>query len=170
MACPEGGIFIEMTTYFLLLAGFMAAMEPIPPHSEQSLIPPIPSVSELHAGVLFPREEPARHAVWVTAYSSTPEETDDTPFTTALGTETRDGVLAANFLPFGTKVQIPEFFGDKIFVVEDRMHPRKANFVDIWMPTKSDALKFGIASTTIVIAEKPAAEVALAAASTSRQP
>ncbi|MBI4094813.1 MAG: 3D domain-containing protein [Candidatus Liptonbacteria bacterium] len=89
--------------------------------------------------------------VHVTAYSSTPEETDDTPFVTASGTAVRDGVIAANFLPFGTKVQIPRLFGQKLFVVEDRMHRRKENFVDIWMPAKSDALRFGIHEAELII-------------------
>lgn len=89
--------------------------------------------------------------VWLTAYSSTPEETDDTPFVTALGTETRDGIVATNFLPFGTRVKIPEVFGDKIFVVEDRMHPRKTDFMDVWMPSKQDALKLGIRRTNIIV-------------------
>jgi len=89
--------------------------------------------------------------VWVTAYSSTPEETDATPFITASQTEVRDGVIAANFLPIGTRVMIPELFGEKIFVVEDRMHRRKKNFVDIWMPSKEEARNFGIAKADIVI-------------------
>lgn len=89
--------------------------------------------------------------VWVTAYSSTPEETDDTPFITAKGTFVRDGIIAANFLPFGTKVQIPSLFGDKIFVVEDRMHRRKTNNVDVWMPTKADALRFGAHRAEIAV-------------------
>ena len=99
-------------------------------------------------------EEPqkeARRTVWVTAYSSTPEETDDTPFVTASMTEVRDGIIAANFLPFGTRVIIPDLFGDKVFTVEDRMHRRKTNFVDIWMPTKQDALEFGINRAEVVI-------------------
>ncbi len=102
-----------------------------------------------------PRAHIARKAptvtVWVTAYSSTPEETDDTPFITAQGTMVRDGIIAANFLPFGTKVQIPSLFGDKIFVVEDRMHRRKTNNVDIWMPTKMDALQFGAHKAQIAV-------------------
>lgn len=89
--------------------------------------------------------------VWVTAYSSTPEETDDTPFITASGNSVRHGIVAANFLPLGTKVQIPEFFGDTIFEVDDRMHSRKTNFVDVWMPTKEDARRFGIAYTEILV-------------------
>lgn len=93
-------------------------------------------------------------SVWITAYSSTPEETDDTPFITASGTRVRDGIVATNLLPFGTKIQIPELFGDKVFVVEDRMHERKANNVDVWMPTKSQALKFGVAYSKILVVKQ----------------
>lgn len=93
---------------------------------------------------------PIKH-VWVTAYSSTPEETDDTPFITASGKHVADGIIATNFLPFGTVVKIPELFDDKTFIVEDRMHRRKKNFVDVWMPTKQQAKEFGITYTQIVI-------------------
>lgn len=98
-------------------------------------------------------EESSRR-VWVTAYSSSFEETDDTPFITASGKHVRDGIIAANFLPLYSKVRIPEYFGDKIFIVEDRMHPRKTNFVDIWMPSKYAAIKFGITKTDIIIVER----------------
>lgn len=91
------------------------------------------------------------YIVTLTAYSSAPEETDDTPFITASNTRTRDGIVATNFLPFGTKIKIPEYFGDKVFTVEDRMHRRKEGFVDIWMPTKSAALKFGIAKAAEIV-------------------
>ena len=94
-----------------------------------------------------------KRTVWVTAYSSTPEETDDTPFITASGTRVRDGIIATNFLPFNTRVKIPKLFGDKIFVVEDRMHERKTENVDVWMATKGAALKFGIARAEIVVLE-----------------
>lgn len=96
-----------------------------------------------------PRQKIMR--VVMTAYSSHPDETDDTPFITASGTKTRDGVVAANFLPFGTVVKIPELFGDKTFVVEDRMHRRFAKRLDIWMPTKKDAILFGKVSAEIEI-------------------
>jgi 3D (Asp-Asp-Asp) domain-containing protein len=99
------------------------------------------------------KEEPSTWTkkVWVTAYSSTPEETDDTPFITASMKTVGDGIIAANFLPFGTKVMIPKVFGKKVFVVEDRMHERKSNFVDIWMPSKEDAINFGITYAEIVV-------------------
>jgi 3D (Asp-Asp-Asp) domain-containing protein len=82
--------------------------------------------------------------VTVTAYSSTPDQTDDTPFITANGSHVRDGIIAANFLKFGTKVKFPEYFGDKEFNVQDRMHPRFDERMDIWMPTREAALQFGI--------------------------
>lgn len=84
-----------------------------------------------------------KYDVIVTAYSSTPEETDSTPFITASGKLVREGIIATNILPMGTKVRIPELFGNKIFVVEDRMHPRKKYVVDIWFPTKKEAINFG---------------------------
>lgn len=74
-----------------------------------------------------------RRGVVVTAYSSTPDQTDGSPFTTAMGSQVRDGIIACNFLPFGTKVRLPEFSGDKVFVVEDRMAKRNSHKLDIWM-------------------------------------
>ncbi len=91
--------------------------------------------------------------VSMTAYSSTPDQTDDSPFITARGTYVRDGIVAANFLPFGTKIKIPELFGDKIFVVEDRMNSRYWHKVDIWFPERHDALEFGIKTAKIQIIE-----------------
>lgn len=89
--------------------------------------------------------------VTVTAYSSTPDQTDSTPFVTASGKRVRHGIVATNLLPFGTKVQIPKLFGDQVFVVEDRMHQRKTRHVDIWMSNRSKALRFGVKKTHIVV-------------------
>jgi len=82
--------------------------------------------------------------VTITAYSSSPDETDDTPFITASGSQTRHGVIAANFLPFGAKVRIPKLFGGTVFTVEDRMHRRFTNRLDVWFPTKAEAQRFGL--------------------------
>ena len=46
--------------------------------------------------------------VIITAYSSTPCQTDDTPYITAAGTSVRDGIVANNYLSFGTKIRIPD--------------------------------------------------------------
>jgi len=90
--------------------------------------------------------------VMVTAYSSTPEETDDTPFITASNTVVRNGIVANNGLPFGTRVRLPEIFGDRLLEVEDRMHWRKAdNQVDVWLPSKEEAVHFGVQYATMEI-------------------
>lgn len=95
------------------------------------------------------REISAIRLIKVTAYSSTPDQTDDTPFITASGAFVRDGIVAANFLPFGTKVRIPEAFGEKTFVVEDRM--KHNNSLDIWFPTREEARAFGVKSLKMEI-------------------
>jgi len=82
--------------------------------------------------------------VYVTAYSSTPDQTDSTPFITASNKHVRDGIVAANWLPFGTKIKIPAVYADKIFVVEDRMNARYPHRADIWFPARQKALDFGI--------------------------
>lgn len=82
--------------------------------------------------------------ITVTAYSSTPDQTDDTPFITANGTRVRDGIIAANFLRFGDKVKFPDYSGDKIYTVTDRMNPRYPNRADIWMETREEAIQFGL--------------------------
>ncbi|MFH1145841.1 MAG: hypothetical protein V1707_02665 [bacterium] len=89
--------------------------------------------------------------VLTTAYSSTPDQTDATPFITAKGTEVRDGVIAANWLPFGSKVRFPDISPDKIYIVEDRMHPRFDNRIDIWMSSREQAIKWGAKYLTVEI-------------------
>ena len=81
----------------------------------------------------------ATKTVWVTAYTSDPDETSNHPLITASGGMVSDGVVAANFLPFGTRIEIPSLFGNKIFTVEDRTNSKFAGRVDIWMPTVNKA-------------------------------
>jgi len=96
---------------------------------------------------------PKMMTVVLTAYSSTPDQTDDTPFTTASNTTVRDGVIASNFLAFGTKVQIPLLFGDKVFTVEDRMARKHDDKIDIWFPERHLAKNFGIKEADVIILE-----------------
>ncbi len=86
-----------------------------------------------------------------TAYSSTKDQTDETPFITAMGTHVRDGVVAANFLPLGTVIKIPEIFGDKVFVVEDRMNSKYTYKIDLWFPTRAEAKEWGLKKIKIEI-------------------
>jgi len=93
-----------------------------------------------------------RVRVIVTGYSSSVWETQGDPFITASGTRVRDGIVANNLLPFGTKIRMPELFGDKIFVVEDRMNSRKGYYhVDIWFPSREEALSFGAKITEMEV-------------------
>ncbi len=92
--------------------------------------------------------------VITTAYSSTVCQTDSTPFITAAGTSVRDGIVANNLLPFGTKIRLPEIYGDKIFVVEDRMHWKKGYYhIDIWFASYTEAKNFGTKQTYLEILE-----------------
>ena len=82
----------------------------------------------------------------VSAYTSSVDQTDSTPFETASGSFVRDGVAAANFLPMGTKFKIPKLFGNKVFTVEDRMNSRYngTTHVDIFMEDGHAAYLFGM--------------------------
>ena len=92
--------------------------------------------------------------VVITAYSSTPDQTDDAPFTTASGKSVADGVVANNMLPLGTKIKIPGLYGDKIFVIEDRMNRKKSDYhIDIWMPSREVAVNFGVKTAEIQVLE-----------------
>ncbi len=88
----------------------------------------------------------------ITAYSSTPEQTDSTPFITASNKRVEDGIVANNYFPFGTKIRIPELYGDKVFVVEDRMNSRKSVYqFDVWHSDHKEAVDFGAQKTKIEV-------------------
>jgi len=93
----------------------------------------------------------------VTAYNSLPEQTDDTPCITANGFNVCEhdieDTIAANFLKFGTKVRIPELFGDRIFIVRDRMNQRFSDRVDVWMKDYEEARKLGKQNVQIEVIE-----------------
>ncbi len=79
-----------------------------------------------------------------TAYTSRVAECDADPFVTADGSDVRDGILATNMLPFGTKVRLPTVFGDRIFEVHDRMNTRYTYRVDVWMADLAATKKYGV--------------------------
>ena len=98
--------------------------------------------------------EPVR-TIWVvvTAYSSTSDQTDNTPCIAAKGFDLCDAytkfgegnTIAANFLAINKHVKLPELFGDKTFVVRDRMNERYGQGrIDVWMPTREMAKEFGV--------------------------
>ncbi len=91
----------------------------------------------------------------ITAYNSEVGQCDDTPCETAnlfnvceFGIE---NTVAANFLPLGTTIKIPELFGDRVFVVRDRMNRRYTDRIDVWMKDKAEAKIFGVKYAKIEI-------------------
>ncbi|MBD3281624.1 hypothetical protein GF391_02650 [Candidatus Uhrbacteria bacterium] len=95
-----------------------------------------------------------------TAYSSSPAQTDATPCVTATGYDVclnyalygADNTIASNFLPLHSVVKIPDIYGDKLFVVRDRMNQRYGrSYIDIWMPTYSMARRFGVQNVEIEV-------------------
>lgn len=101
----------------------------------------------------------ASAVVRATAYNSFVGQTDSTPTITATGTRTRPGVIALSQdllrrFPYGTRVRIEDLsgrmnFGNRVFIVEDTMHPRKRATIDIWMGSRSQAMQWGARSVRI---------------------
>ncbi len=126
-----------------------------------SLLPQDTVIRESVEGNMFPRttlENRVNDAdkvvkAVITAYTSTPDQTDDSPFIAATGKRVHDGMIAANWLPFGTKIKIPSLYGEKVFVVEDRMNSRYGyGRMDIWFDSeKGEAFKFGVKRVNVEV-------------------
>jgi len=150
-AAGEVVLFLIMALIFINVIGTLVLLEKIFYEKEGKL----PVVSRPLAETL--REEDGRVLirkiiVQASAYSSSADQTDSTPCITANGFNLctayySNGIadtIAANFLPMNSVVRIPDLFGDRLFVVRDRMNPRYSrNHIDIWMPTRNQAVAFG---------------------------
>jgi len=94
----------------------------------------------------------------ITAYNSEAAQCDSSPCITANGfnlcTYGVEDSIAANFLPFGTKVRIPDLFGQRVFLVRDRMHTRYSDRIDVWMVDKQEAIRFGVKVAKIEVLDK----------------
>ena len=103
------------------------------------------------------REPQYVYKIAVTAYTSHVSQTDGSPCITASGfnvcRHNTEDIIATNFLnlPFGTKVRLPELYGDRILIVQDRMNSRYYRTIDIWMQDLAKAKQFGRKWTTIEI-------------------
>jgi 3D (Asp-Asp-Asp) domain-containing protein len=107
------------------------------------------------ATAAIPRSTGRSALVHSTAYNSTPGQTDSSPFITATGTRVRSGVVALSRdllgrFPYGTRITIEDLSGGysnflrgRVFVVEDTMHPRIGNTVDVWMGSRGEAMAWG---------------------------
>lgn len=96
--------------------------------------------------------------VVITAYNSEIGQCDNSPCITANGFNVckhgKEDTIAINGLKFGTKVRIPALFGQKVFIVRDRMNSRYGpDRADVWMISKKEAVSFGVKHAKIEILE-----------------
>lgn len=110
--------------------------------------------------------------VTMTAYSSTVDQTDDTPFITSTQQPVRLGIVAvsrdllAGDLPYGTTLRVVETYGEPdscgawdinmILEVQDTMHRRKKQQIDLWLPSREEALEWGYCQAQVEILEMAA--------------
>jgi 3D (Asp-Asp-Asp) domain-containing protein len=97
--------------------------------------------------------EGSRVKVLSMAYSSAAGQTDSSPDVTASGKKVGSGTIAANFLPFGTKVRIE----NEIYTVNDRMSSRYDGkyVIDIWKPSRPEAMQYGTRIVEVEIVRIP---------------
>ncbi|MBN1326296.1 3D domain-containing protein [Candidatus Falkowbacteria bacterium] len=114
-------------------------------------------VDQTIKGLVEELGKPRVITVPVTAYNSEVGQTDSTPCITANGfnlcRNNQQNVIAANFLPFGTKVRFPDYDPNTIYTVQDRMNARYAYRADIWMKSKGEAINFGLRNLKMEIYE-----------------
>lgn len=100
-----------------------------------------------------------------TAYNSEESQTDSTPFVTATGATTAFGIIAVSpdmlgTIPYGSLVRLKDLGSYRsgrgegkfqevlntqgLFIVEDTMHPRKVEQIDVWFPHQAEALSWGV--------------------------
>jgi 3D (Asp-Asp-Asp) domain-containing protein len=148
LSLPKGRLFnFEMKTFLKIFLGLAFFFKTVSFALSPSLAE---NISQEELFTLESKGVPLFIVVTVTGYSSSYDETDEDPWITANNTVPRFGIVATNDLPLGTKIKIPEIFGDQIFIVEDRMNKRFKNRIDVWFPSKEDALNFGIKENVLV--------------------
>jgi len=107
-----------------------------------------------------------RFVLRATGYNSLESQTDSTPFITATGARTRFGIVAVSRdllgseFPYGSLVRIRDLGNyytgrgagafqamldqQGLFIVEDTMHARKTNQIDVWFPAYGTAVNWGV--------------------------
>lgn len=90
--------------------------------------------------------------VTATGYSSTPDQTWGDPYSTYTGTRVHWGTVAVHpsVIPLGCRMTISSFPGT-IFTAEDRGGGINGHRIDIWFPTRQEALNWGVRTVTITI-------------------
>jgi len=143
------------------------------PASDQRGLVIQPEAFTVDAGAGFPERRtvagtagPRTLTLRATGYNSLPEQTSGNPHVTATGAQTQFGIIAASRdligsdLPYGSLVRIRDgggfgngrgagtfqelLDGHGLFIVEDTMHIRKTEQIDVWFPELSTALSWGV--------------------------
>lgn len=99
----------------------------------------------------YPLQPGAVLGVTATAYSSTTDQTDGDPFITASGARVAPHIIAANFAPLGTRVNI----NGKEYEIGDRLNPRYVYRVDFWKESREAARQFGVQTVLVEIVSLP---------------
>lgn len=153
----------------ILTAEQLAILNPPPPAADetgddvfepQSVEQYQPVPGELIDRVLSPSGIPYRivnrRRMIMTAYNSEPRQTDSTPWIMANGRMPVPGSAACNGLAIGTRVRIPEVFGDAIFTIEDRMaEDQGLDHIDVWVYHINDAYALRHPTVTVDILGPP---------------
>ena len=90
----------------------------------------------------------------ITSYSPNPDQTDEDPFITASMERVQEGRVAVSrdlFYKgwvFGRRIYIE---GKGIFIINDLMHSRKTNQIDIFRFSTTKAEEFGVQHTRVVL-------------------
>lgn len=110
------------------------------------------TVVEYKAEIVVVTKDPPHELIraQVSAYTSSPDETDATPNINAAGSKPGPGSIACPpRYKFGTKVLL----NNKEYVCDDRMNQRYASgdYFDIWMYTKRDAIHWGRRTITVQV-------------------
>ena len=114
-----------------------------------------------------------RYTVRATGYNSEVGQTDDTPFITATGARTRFGIIAvsrdmlAADIPYGSLVRLRDLgeyddglgYGryqalldeQGLFVVEDTLHRRKRQQIDVWFERRRQATEWGVRQVEVQV-------------------
>lgn len=111
--------------------------------------------------------------VRATGYNSLAAQTDASPHITATGAETRTGIVAVSRdllgrdIPYGSLVSIRDlgnFYNGRnagrfqtlldsqgLFIVEDTMHARKTDQIDVWFADYASAVNWGVRQVEVTV-------------------
>jgi 3D (Asp-Asp-Asp) domain-containing protein len=146
----------------------MARVIPVPEVQVAIVAPELPVASEPVAETPEVTQVAAELPIYTlksTAYNSEVGQTDSNPTITATGATTAFGIIAVSpdmlgSIPYGSLVRLKDLgsyrsgrgegkFQDvldtqDLFIVEDTMHPRKLEQIDVWFADRSEALSWGV--------------------------